>query len=101
MDTHGASNGPTEAINGVIETTRRIDRGFRDFPNYKLGPRFQDVPRGRVPVVPVGRFDRDGCRRATWTACRRLVPPVAAVGPPHQAHIPMWLLPRRTETSAR
>jgi hypothetical protein len=32
----GASNGPTEAINGVIETTRRIARGFRNFTNYRL-----------------------------------------------------------------
>ncbi len=34
--TNGASNGPTEAINGVIETTRRIARGFRNFINYRL-----------------------------------------------------------------
>jgi hypothetical protein len=30
------SNGPTEAINGVIETTRRIARNFRNFTNYRL-----------------------------------------------------------------
>jgi transposase len=36
FDTNGASNGPTEAINGVIETTRRIARGFRNFTNYGL-----------------------------------------------------------------
>ncbi|GAC1385158.1 MAG: hypothetical protein NVSMB43_25470 [Pseudarthrobacter sp.] len=36
FDTDGASNGPTEAINGVIETTRRIARGFRNFANYRL-----------------------------------------------------------------
>ncbi|MFJ5696006.1 transposase, partial [Arthrobacter sp. NPDC093125] len=36
FDTFGASNGPTEAINGVIETTRRIARGFRNFTNYRL-----------------------------------------------------------------
>jgi transposase len=34
--TNGASNGPTEAVNGVIETTRRIARGFRNFENYRL-----------------------------------------------------------------
>ncbi|XAS69761.1 ISL3 family transposase [Micrococcaceae bacterium Sec5.7] len=34
--TQGASNGPTEAVNGVIETTRRIARGFRNFSNYRL-----------------------------------------------------------------
>ncbi|WP_444964457.1 ISL3 family transposase [Pseudarthrobacter sulfonivorans] len=36
FETNGASNGPTEAINGVIETTRRIARGFRNFTNYRL-----------------------------------------------------------------
>jgi transposase len=36
FDTNGASNGPTEAINGVIETTHRIARGFRNFTNYRL-----------------------------------------------------------------
>jgi transposase len=36
FDTHGASNGPTGAINGVIETARRIARGFRNFTNYRL-----------------------------------------------------------------
>jgi transposase len=36
FDTFGASNGPTEAINGVIETARRIARGFRNFTNYRL-----------------------------------------------------------------
>jgi hypothetical protein len=36
FDTNGASNGPTEAINGVIETTRRIARGLRNFTNYRL-----------------------------------------------------------------
>jgi transposase len=36
FDTNGASNGPTEAINGVIETTRRIARGFRNFTNYRI-----------------------------------------------------------------
>jgi transposase len=36
FDTFGASNGPTEASNGVIETTRRIVRGFRNFTNYRL-----------------------------------------------------------------
>jgi transposase len=34
--TQGASSGPTEAINGVIETARRIARGFRNFTNYRL-----------------------------------------------------------------
>ncbi|WP_445260441.1 ISL3 family transposase [Pseudarthrobacter raffinosi] len=36
FDTGGASNGPTEAANGVIETTRRVARGFRNFENYRI-----------------------------------------------------------------
>lgn len=36
FDTGGASNGPTAAINGVIETTRRIARGLRNFENYRI-----------------------------------------------------------------
>ena len=36
FDTAGASNGPTEAVNGVIETMRRVARGFRNFDNYRL-----------------------------------------------------------------
>jgi transposase len=36
FDTARASNGPTEPVNGVIETTRRIARGFRNFTNYRL-----------------------------------------------------------------
>lgn len=36
FDAHGASNGPTEAVNGVIKTTRRIARGFRNLPNYRF-----------------------------------------------------------------
>ncbi|WP_334684411.1 transposase [Arthrobacter sp. CAN_A6] len=36
FDTNDASNGPSEATNGVIETTRRIARGFRNFTNHRL-----------------------------------------------------------------
>lgn len=36
FDTDGASNGPTEAINGLIELHRRIARGFRNRDNYRL-----------------------------------------------------------------
>jgi transposase len=36
FDTGGASNGPTEAINLLIETTRRTGHGFRNFDNYRL-----------------------------------------------------------------
>lgn len=34
--TGGVSNGGTEAINGVIEKTRRLAHGFRDFANYRI-----------------------------------------------------------------
>lgn len=36
FDTHGASNGGTEAMNGLIELHRRIARGFRNRDNYRL-----------------------------------------------------------------
>jgi len=36
FDTDGASNGGTEAINGLIELHRRIARGFRNRANYRL-----------------------------------------------------------------
>jgi transposase len=36
FDTGGASNGGTEAINGLIEVHRRIARGFRNRDNYRL-----------------------------------------------------------------
>ena len=34
--TSGASNGGTEAVNGLIELHRRIARGFRNRDNYRL-----------------------------------------------------------------
>ena len=36
LDTGGASNGGTEAVNGLIELHRRIARGFRNRDNYRL-----------------------------------------------------------------
>ena len=36
FDTAGASNGGTEAVNGLIELHRRIARGFRNRNNYRL-----------------------------------------------------------------
>lgn len=32
----GLSNGPTEAVNLLIEKVRRIGHGFRNFDNYRL-----------------------------------------------------------------
>ena len=36
FETNGASNGPTEAINGIIELGRRTTRGYRNPTNYRL-----------------------------------------------------------------
>ncbi len=36
FDTGGASNGPTEAINGIIELVRGTARGYRNPTNYQL-----------------------------------------------------------------
>ena len=36
FDTGGASNGGTEAINGLIELHRRVARGFTNLDNYRL-----------------------------------------------------------------
>ncbi|MCV2489192.1 transposase [Geodermatophilus sp. YIM 151500] len=36
FDTGRASNGGTEAVNGLIELHRRIARGFRNRDNYRL-----------------------------------------------------------------
>ena len=36
FDTDGASNGPTEAINGIIELGRRTARGYRNPTSYQL-----------------------------------------------------------------
>lgn len=36
FDTHGASNGGTDAINGIIELGRCTARGFRNYEHYRL-----------------------------------------------------------------
>lgn len=36
FDTAGASNGPTEAINGIIDMGRRAARVYRNPTNYRL-----------------------------------------------------------------
>jgi transposase len=36
FDTDGASNGPTEAMNLLVEKARRVGHGFRNFDNYRL-----------------------------------------------------------------
>jgi hypothetical protein len=36
FDTDGISNGPTEAINLLIEKIKCVGHGFRNFDNYRL-----------------------------------------------------------------
>ena len=36
FDTAGASNGPTEAMNLLIDKIRRLGHGFRNYDNYRL-----------------------------------------------------------------
>ncbi|HEY9522292.1 MAG TPA: transposase [Thermopolyspora sp.] len=36
FDTGGVSNGGTEAINGVVEKTRRLAHGLRNFTNHRI-----------------------------------------------------------------
>ena len=44
FDTGGASNGPTEAINGIIERGKRTARGYPNPTNYQ--PRMLLIARG-------------------------------------------------------
>jgi transposase len=52
--TGGASNGPTEAMNLLIEKIRRVGHGYRNFANYRLrlllhcGTDWQDAPTTRI-----------------------------------------------------
>jgi transposase len=58
--TGGASNGPTEAVNLLIEKIRRLGHGYRNFTNYRCrlllgcGVQWDTVPtrriRGRQPA---------------------------------------------------
>jgi transposase len=36
FDTNGVSNGPTEAVNGLIKKIKRVGHGYRNFANYRL-----------------------------------------------------------------
>jgi transposase len=59
FDTGGVSNGPTEAINGLIKKVKRVGHGYRNFDNYRLrllvhcGTDWNTPPvtpiRGRLP----------------------------------------------------
>jgi transposase len=52
--TGGASNGPTEAMNLLIEKIRRVGHGYRNFRNYRLrlllhcGTDWHDAPTTRI-----------------------------------------------------
>ena len=35
FDTGGVSNGPTEAVNGLIKKIKRVGHGYRNFANYR------------------------------------------------------------------
>lgn len=50
FDTGRATNGGTEAINGLIELARRIARGFTNFENYRL--RMLLIAGGLDPATP-------------------------------------------------
>lgn len=59
FDTDGASNGGTEAVNGIIELGRRIARGFRNFEHYRLrmllitgGPDASPTLNSEEPNIP-------------------------------------------------
>jgi transposase len=59
FDTGGVSNGPTEAVNGLIKKVKRVGHGYRNFANYRLrlllhcGTDWNTPPvtpiRGRLP----------------------------------------------------
>jgi transposase len=60
FDTHGVSNGPTEAINGLIKKIKRIGHGYRNFANYRLRPLLHCGITWHTPTVtPIrGRLPR-------------------------------------------
>jgi hypothetical protein len=58
FDTDGASNGGTEAMNGLIELHRRIARGFRNRDNYRL----------RMLLIGGGLICRDAAKSARCCA---------------------------------
>lgn len=53
-NTSGASNGPTEAVNLIIEKIRRIGHGYRNFNNYRrrlllgCGTKWTTIPTRRI-----------------------------------------------------
>jgi transposase len=55
FSTGGASNGPVEAVNNLIEKTRRIAHGFRNLENYRL--RILTVASGTRRNLPISHHD--------------------------------------------
>ena len=66
FETGGVSNGGTEAINGVIEKTRRLAHGYRNFTNYRL----------RMPLAANGQRPYRRARPATPTRRQHRLPVV-------------------------
>jgi transposase len=52
FDTDGANNGPTEAINLLVEKIRRIGHGFRNFDNYRLRLQLHCGVIWHTPLTP-------------------------------------------------
>jgi transposase len=57
--TNGASNGPTEAVNLIVEKTRRLGHGFRNWENYRL----------RVAIQPESHWCGVRMKRAVLLRC--------------------------------
>ena len=68
FDTGGASNGPTEAINGIIELGRRTARGYRNPTNYQLR---MLLTAGGLDASTTPNYEEPESRRrspnASWT----------------------------------
>ena len=80
--TAGASNGPTEAVNLLVDKIRRIGHGYRNFTNYRrrlllgcgvelvradcLGPD-DTVTRVLSPRGPSGRHSSSANRCQRWS----------------------------------
>lgn len=52
FDTNRASNGPTEAMNLLIEKIRRVGHGYRNFDNYRLRLLLHTGVTWQTPVTP-------------------------------------------------
>jgi len=92
-----ASNGPTEAVNLLIEKTRRIGHGFRNFNNYRLRLLLAcGVPWNTAPVARLrGRQPRLNAQSPICTHCAAPGGPPTwlAVGPGASSTWPSRCLP--------